>query len=185
MFTLRLEGEVVYLNQLKQEELPLLLALYEEKEFMQDYGYAEGLTQTYDELYNWYQGLQKSENEVFYSIFERKTNQWIGFVSLMDLNEIEHEGWLVIGLAKGFRGKGIGEESLNVLLEEAPSKGIKTVKLSVLSHNERAIKLYKKLGFKLEAIYPKNIYPNIFGVDILELGLNLELLKSLQEGGRE
>lgn len=179
MFKSTLEGEYVYLSPLKQEELSLLLALYEDHNFMKDYGYIEGMTQTYEDLWSWYEELQESDNEVFYSIYDQQTNQWLGFVSLIDLNEVEQEGWLVIGLIEGARGKGIGQDSLSNFLKEAFKKGIKIVKLSVLSHNQRAIKLYKKLGFKLEMIYPRNLYPNVFEVDILELSLNLEELKSL------
>jgi len=52
--------------------------------------------------------------------------------------------------------------------------GLKTLRLSVLSHNSRALSLYKKLGFEVEMIYPKLQCPNLFGVDILQLQLTHE-----------
>ncbi|MFR7897389.1 GNAT family N-acetyltransferase [Turicibacter sanguinis] len=166
-----IEGELVYLSELKKEELPLLLELYEDEEFMEDFGYIEGVVQTYESLYTWYEELKLSEDEIFYSVYEKKTQDWSGCSSLMDINEGEREGWLVIGLTQIKRGKGFGKEAMFYLINEAFHQGLTTIRLSVLSHNERAIRLYKKLGFKLEMIYPKEQFPNFFQVDIIELSL--------------
>lgn len=67
-----IEGELVYLSEFKKEELPLLLELYEDEEFMEDFGYIEGVVQTYESLYTWYEELKLSEDEIFYSVYEKK-----------------------------------------------------------------------------------------------------------------
>lgn len=53
-------------------------------------------------------------------------------------------GWIGgIGVAKEYRGKGIGRKLMDAVLEVAPP----TVELEVIEQNERAIKLYESLGF--------------------------------------
>lgn len=173
MFQSQVEGETVYLSELKKEELPKLLELYEDEAFMDDFGYIEGVVQTYESLCTWYEELQSTEGEVFYSIYESKSQEWIGFISLMDIDKEVSEGWLVIGLIKSKREKGLGQAAMICLIQEAFDNGIEMIRLSVLSHNERAIRLYKRLGFKLEMIYPKGKCPNLFGVDIIEWSLNV------------
>ena len=49
---------------------------------------------------------------------------------------------------KDYRDKGIGEFMIRQALKYAHQEGIKIVKLSVFANNNRAIHLYKKLGFK-------------------------------------
>ncbi len=63
----------------------------------------------------------------------------------------EHTATLGIALRKEFRGRGIGEALLRSGLEWARSVGIRKVKLGVFATNDRAIALYRKLGFVEEA----------------------------------
>ncbi len=62
-----------------------------------------------------------------------------------------------IVIAKDFRGAGLGEYILQLLIKEAKRKlKLKNIYLIVFAENKPAIALYKKLGFtKLLARYPK------------------------------
>lgn len=48
-----------------------------------------------------------------------------------------------------FRGKGIGEAALRLVLKEVGEKGAAFVSLEVRASNETAGRLYEKLGFKI------------------------------------
>jgi ribosomal protein S18 acetylase RimI-like enzyme len=48
------------------------------------------------------------------------------------------------------KGQGIGTQILNHIKDDAKSKGIKRIELTVSVNNEHAIKLYKKSGFEIE-----------------------------------
>jgi RimJ/RimL family protein N-acetyltransferase len=64
---------------------------------------------------------------------------------------MRHRGRLGIGVQVSYRGVGIGEALLRVLLEWAAVESeLERVELSVLAHNTRAINLYRKLGFEVE-----------------------------------
>jgi len=54
-----------------------------------------------------------------------------------------------LALHPDFRGRGIGESVLRVVLKEVCGKGATFVTLEVRSSNTPAISLYKKLGFKV------------------------------------
>jgi len=54
-----------------------------------------------------------------------------------------------IALHPDFRGRGIGETVLTVILKEVRGKGATFVTLEVRSSNTPAVSLYRKLGFKV------------------------------------
>ena len=57
-------------------------------------------------------------------------------------------GWIGgIGVAAPHRGTGVGEALMCAVLDIARSRGLREVWLEVLVQNERAIRLYEKLGF--------------------------------------
>ena len=59
------------------------------------------------------------------------------------------EAWVAgMGVAPGFRGRGLGERVLRAGLEAAAERGCKVVWLEVITTNPRAIALYAKLGFE-------------------------------------
>ncbi|MFH1199684.1 MAG: GNAT family N-acetyltransferase [Candidatus Micrarchaeota archaeon] len=72
--------------------------------------------------------------------------------SLRERNNVE----LSIYLSKGYRGLGLGSAMLKMIIEKAKTQlDPKNIFLSVYSKNEPAIKLYRKLGFKLVGKFPK------------------------------
>lgn len=54
-----------------------------------------------------------------------------------------------IKLEEDQRGKGSGKETMNALDEYAKAEGITQVRLHVFAHNERAIALYKNMGYEM------------------------------------
>lgn len=50
---------------------------------------------------------------------------------------------------KKYWGKGIGTEAMRLIEDEAKKRNLCTIYLRVLVENERAVKLYKKLGYKV------------------------------------
>ncbi|MET3698925.1 RimJ/RimL family protein N-acetyltransferase [Bacillus oleivorans] len=61
-----------------------------------------------------------------------------------------HKVYLVVGVSGKFRGKGVGTQLFLRLEEWSRTKNIHRLELTVLTHNERAISLYKKMGFEIE-----------------------------------
>ena len=57
-------------------------------------------------------------------------------------------GFIGVGLMPDYRGRGIGGELMEVTMAAAKEAGFREIRLDCRSSNERAIKLYKKLGFR-------------------------------------
>jgi ribosomal protein S18 acetylase RimI-like enzyme len=56
---------------------------------------------------------------------------------------------LSIAIADSHQGLGLGQAMMELLIEGAKLKGMEGIELHVLKHNQRAIRLYRKLGFKV------------------------------------
>ena len=78
----------------------------------------------------------------------------IGFLSAERgfANRIKHSAYIVIGILKDYRGKKIGTKLFKELMDWALGNDITRLELTVMTHNEGAIKLYKEMGFKIEGL---------------------------------
>lgn len=61
-----------------------------------------------------------------------------------------HTAHVVIGVRQGFAGRGIGGMLLEALERWARENGVRRLELTVMTHNERAVGLYTKLGYRVE-----------------------------------
>jgi len=124
------------------------------------------------ELENWYQNAIKNPTNKFFAI-KTKEGEYIGNIELNYLDWITRSVEIGILIGKReFWGKGVGTEStlmiLNFIFEQMD---FHRVYLSVISHNDRAIRLYEKCGFKREGIKREAFYSMGKHSDIIEMGL--------------
>ena len=103
-----------------------------------------------------YQDLLK--DEVKY-IFE-DNQQMVGMFKLIPLKyRNAHIAYLGgVGIHPAYNGRGFGEKMLREVLDLAKQNDVKRVELSVGTANERAIHLYKKVGFEEEGVLRKLTY---------------------------
>ncbi|MEV2908107.1 GNAT family N-acetyltransferase [Paenibacillus larvae] len=77
----------------------------------------------------------------------------------------KHSTYLVIGILEEFTGKGIGKDLFNELETWASLNSIHRLELTVMKHNERAVSLYKKMGFEIEGVKRNSLLVNNIYVD--------------------
>jgi len=65
---------------------------------------------------------------------------------------VAHCGALGMGVLPACRGQGIGRRLLQACIDKAWRKGLTRIELEVRADNERAIRLYRSLGFATEAL---------------------------------
>ncbi|MBE0511948.1 GNAT family N-acetyltransferase [Candidatus Bathyarchaeota archaeon] len=72
------------------------------------------------------------------------------FLGWIFCNKVEEKELLVdaLAVARNIRGKGIGSNLINFIIDFARSRGYEQVKLFVIDANEKAKKLYERIGFK-------------------------------------
>ncbi len=58
--------------------------------------------------------------------------------------------YVVIGVLATASGQGVGSGLLEAIDRWAPAHGIHRLELTVMAHNERAVRLYERMGFEVE-----------------------------------
>ncbi len=83
----------------------------------------------------------------------------VGFLSAKRgfANRIKHNLHIAVGIFKSYRNKGIGTRLFERLEKWAGQNNVSRLELTVMTHNKKAIKLYKKMGFKTEGLKEKSL----------------------------
>ncbi|WP_028856271.1 GNAT family N-acetyltransferase [Psychrilyobacter atlanticus] len=115
-------------------------------------------------------GERKNDPEVTKSIIKRKLedsfmyvaeeeDKLVGFLTGQrgSANRIKHTAYIVIGILGGHHRKGIGRKLFEELEKWSGKNNIKRLELTVMTHNEKAVNLYKKMGFKIEGLKEHSI----------------------------
>jgi len=100
---------------------------------------------TREEQFNWFNNLSKENNYLIWGIEYDSTP--VGACGLKNITKLDAEYWGYIG-EKTYWGKGIGTEVLELMQLKAKELKLNSIWLKVTENNERAINLYKKMGFK-------------------------------------
>ncbi|MDO3410843.1 GNAT family N-acetyltransferase [Saccharibacillus sp. CPCC 101409] len=69
-----------------------------------------------------------------------------------NVNRIRHSAQIVVGILQAYSGRGIGTRLFEKLENWARERGIYRLELTVMAHNEAAVSLYRKMGFRQEGI---------------------------------
>ena len=110
----------------------------------------------------------------------RMNDEVVGWCDIVR-NPVEgfrHTGRLGMGLIPTYRGQGLGKRLVVETIHSARQVGIERVELEVFASNERAIALYRTLGFvtegikrrarKLDGVYDDNVFMALVaGIDSL------------------
>jgi RimJ/RimL family protein N-acetyltransferase len=96
----------------------------------------------------------------------------IGYISAIqgDCNRNRHSAAIVAGLRLAYTGKGIGQRLFHALEDWASSANITRLELTVMTHNERALNLYQKVGFEIEGTRRKSLMVDGLPVDEYYMG---------------
>lgn len=110
-------------------------------------------------------GMKSKENSCLLVAEENK--QLVGYMLVVGGNATrnKHSAYLVIGILKDFRGKGIGTRMFNALEQWSALHHIKRLELTVATKNNAALSLYKKAGFEVEGTKRNSLFVNNEFVD--------------------
>lgn len=142
----------------------------------------QNLTMTSDELYvfddeeAFLERMEVSHNSiVLLALYEHLIVGCITFIGGHS-PAVCHQGELGITVDKNWWGKGIGTTLMKALLSWAKAAGISKVNLQVRKDNYRAITVYKKFYFSLEAVQKGRMCVEGELIDLLWFGLPLSTL---------
>ena len=119
--------------------------------------------------------LEKANPEATFSIITTEEDKLIGSVGLENINHINRTATLGIFIGdKEHLSKGYGTEAIRLLLDYGFNyMNLHSIQLQLMSFNERALKCYKKCGFKETGRIRENRFINgkyydTIAMDILE-----------------
>jgi RimJ/RimL family protein N-acetyltransferase len=108
-------------------------------------------------------------------LLAEKAGEIVGEVGFQGrtLPQERHVGTFGIAVARDHRGQGIGTALIEALIAWAPQRGITRIEGEAFSVNERAMGLYKRLGFQEEGRRRGAVYVDGEICDVVMLGLLL------------
>jgi RimJ/RimL family protein N-acetyltransferase len=103
--------------------------------------------------------LSRDNQMIFVAEDER---QLVGFLGAYGGNfrRNRHSAYIVIGIRQSFAGQGIGKQLFEALEKWAVDHDLHRLELTVMCHNERAIRLYQKMGYKIEGVKQDSLWIN-------------------------
>ncbi|SKC84595.1 GNAT family N-acetyltransferase [Maledivibacter halophilus] len=139
---------------------------------------------TLEETEQYISAIASQSNAKGYIIEYKETGQSVGIVSLINIDYKNRSAECIIDIGvKDMWGKGIGTAAISLILEFAFNElNLHRVYLQVFSFNERAIKLYEKMGFIHEgkfrqALYRRGKWHDIVIMSILKNEYNQNFVK--------
>ena len=98
------------------------------------------------------ESFSNSSSRLFLVAEDVNTHKLIGFIVGIAGTAMRNRHCisLVIGILQSCSGKGLGKQMINRHIEWSAAHHFHRLELTVISHNERAINLYKSCGFKVE-----------------------------------
>lgn len=143
----KLVGERIYLSPRNPEDYEVMA------KWMNDFAVTDYLVRSnkVTSLASEKEFLEKSKDaEAAFVIVTLKEDKPIGVISLEEIKHVQQiaEAGIAIG-EEEYRSKGYGTEAMKLLLDYGFNYlNLHNINLGVLDANERAIKCYKKCGFK-------------------------------------
>ncbi|MBO8126413.1 MAG: GNAT family N-acetyltransferase [Firmicutes bacterium] len=181
-----IEGERVYLAELREEDLPKILSWNLDEELNQ---YIDSdLPTSPEECRKWYQALQSDRYAQSFGIYLYETNELIGEIELINITWRNGHAELRIRIGeKQYWNQGLGTEAVRIFLGYVYHQlKLERVYLRVYETNKRAIRCYRKAGFKFEGKLTKSRHvPRDQGSIILMRILRKEYLRKEKQWRRE
>ncbi|TFG96364.1 N-acetyltransferase [Candidatus Thorarchaeota archaeon] len=155
-------GELVKLRALEMEDLDIILKHFNNLELRQYLATAWPMSRNAER-----QWLERAttmnpwkDGEFILAIEDKKTNEFLGSVSLFDISKQHQRAEFGIAIHNPDNlGKGYGTDTTKVMLWVAfHVLGLNTVFLLTLDSNKRAQRAYEKAGFKYAGIFRQGSY---------------------------
>ncbi len=175
-FMLKLVGSRCYLKEFSKENL------YDQKYFswLRDIEVVKYLYRIeylipiqFEKIESYVQSLWKSENDCFFAIYTKETNEFIGTLKIGHINW--RSGVADLGIMIGekkYWGKGIATDALKIALNYSFNiLGLRKITAGTPEINKGFIKCAEKVGFKKEGILRKQLYLSGEFVDHILFGI--------------
>ncbi|AEX85937.1 acetyltransferase [Marinitoga sp. 1135] len=155
-----LEGKLVKLRAYSKNDLEKVLEYINDEEVRKNLMPGIPYPFRMEDEEKWYEKLNPFGGGKYdFAIELKKTGEYIGGCGVNEIDWKNSVATVGIFIGKPFFNKGYGTEAMKLLVDFVfKEMNINKVKLHVFSFNQRAIKSYEKVGFKVEGILREQIF---------------------------
>jgi RimJ/RimL family protein N-acetyltransferase len=168
-----LQGPRIRLTAVDKTDLPTISVWYEDTAYSRMFDAIPAVPKSQAQLEQWLEGVYKAKDSFLFAVRPLDEETLLGYSELDGILWPHQNCWLGIGMGnREHWGQGFGRESMELALNFAFHElNLHRVQLTVFSYNERALKLYKKLGFKQEGVFREHIQRDGRRYDMILFGL--------------
>lgn len=116
--------------------------------------------------------LRSANSNIFLAEHE---GQIIGYLEAIGgkVARNRHSVYIVVGVLQEYANRGIGRRLFQTMIHWAQDRHLHRLELNVQGNNERALHLYRSLGFRIEGIQKNALVVEHRYVDLIQMGLLL------------
>ena len=150
-----LNGANVRLTTLKDSDLEIIEAWFNDTLFLRHYDMVPALPKQQRELKSYLESFIDSDEKYIFAIRLKDSDDLIGICGFDEIIWSNGVATLFIGIGnQQYTSKGLGKETLQLLLDFGFNElNFHRIQLSVIAYNEAAIHLYESFGFIREGAY--------------------------------
>ncbi len=153
-----LHGEKMYLNRIRRDDLPTLTAQWQDTTFLRNVSRRPALPYTLDDFEDWYKKMD-DPNAPTFAIRALDGDALLGMCAFKSLRWASRHTFFWIGIGTAYQGHGYGSDAVRVLLRYAFMElNLNCVALEAFGYNERALAMYRKVGFKQDGVMRALLY---------------------------
>ncbi len=179
-----IEGHLVALRRHRPENLATVVRWYRDPELARLTRY-QTRPMPAEEVEQFFRSRLLAPEALAYAIHERPGDRLVGITTFSSLDP--DNGSALFHITIGERdawGRGLGTEATELMLTHAFERlGLHRVGLSVFAFNERAVRSYQKVGFRLEGRLREAIWRDGRYWDELQMGILAEEWRALRGRG--
>jgi RimJ/RimL family protein N-acetyltransferase len=178
-----LRGSRARLAALTADDLPEIARWHDDASFARMFDARPAAPKTAGALDAWLEEYTRSTNGFLFAIRPLEGDALLGYIELEGILWMHQHAWLSIAIGDAaHQGQGYGTEAIGLALRFAFQElNLHRVQLTVFGYNQRAIRVYEKLGFRREGVYREHIQRDGARYDMYLYGiLRPEWLASVQ-----
>lgn len=162
-------GDNIYMRDVVREDIDILFDVCSDEDVLKYNGLSTGIM-TKEYINNQFHHLTKPNKEEL--VIVNNFKDVIGYIYYKENSYTRDVYSIGITIGKKYWDKGYGQDSIKTLCKYLfNNRGAHKIELEVVGLNERAIKCYKKCGFKEEGIRRSKYYYSGKYLDTIIMGL--------------
>jgi RimJ/RimL family protein N-acetyltransferase len=182
-----LRGEKVRLTAFRSEDMETITGWYQDETFIRLLQSSPAMPLTEHEWKKFYEELPSLKNEFHFAVRPLEGDELLGWIGLDGVIWNHRTASVVIGFGEAKnREQGFGYDALSLLLRFAFEElNLHRVYLSVFEYNQRAIRLYEKIGFMREGTQREALLRNGRRYDAYNYAMLEREWRSRQQGQKK